>query len=260
MKRFHLFEFLDQPWYPEIFRCIQTDYLQFVATRGAGHENLVPLIAKALQQVGRDPQHTNFTPDSPSPPYEGEWAVDFSPEIIYSAQPVIAEEAVYVTTLQGTLYALAADTGARKWGRPYLNRAFFRLLGEKMADRVLLIMATRGDVIIAGALNLIGHDALYGRYWGCAEDVRFLHFELCYHQAVEAAIELGLARVEAGAQGEHKIARGYLPTLTHSAHFIADPGLREAVAGFLGHERRAVAHEFELLMQESPYRQGGGPG
>ncbi|MFC1673074.1 GNAT family N-acetyltransferase [Pseudomonadota bacterium] len=152
------------------------------------------------------------------------------------------------------MYAFYQDTGARKWGRPYLNREFFRLLGERMADQVMLIIAKRGEKIIAGALNLIGEDALYGRYWGCAEDVPFLHFELCYHQAVEAAIERGLARVEAGAQGEHKIARGYLPTLTHSAHFIADEGFRDAVANFLDHERRAIEHEFAVLMEESPFR------
>jgi len=153
------------------------------------------------------------------------------------------------------MYGFYLDTGARKWGQPYLNRKAFRMIGERMADRVLLVMAKRGDSTIAGALNLIGSDALYGRYWGCSEDVRFLHFELCYHQSVEFAIERGLARVEAGAQGEHKIARGYLPTLTHSAHFITDPGLREAVAGFLDLERRAVRHEFNVLMEESPYRQ-----
>jgi predicted N-acyltransferase len=121
----------------------------------------------------------------------------------------------------------------------------------------LLVIAKRphDDAIIAGALNLIGADALYGRYWGCAEDVAFLHFELCYHQAIEAAIERGLSRVEAGAQGEHKIARGYLPVFTRSAHFIADAGLRDAVAGFCASERRAIEHEFQILVKESPYRQ-----
>lgn len=154
------------------------------------------------------------------------------------------------------MYGFYQDTGARKWGQPYLNREAFRLMGERMADRVLLVMAKRGDAIIAGALNLIGSEALYGRYWGCSDDVRYLHFELCYHQSIEFAIERGLKRVEAGAQGEHKIARGYLPTLTHSAHYITNPGLREAVAGFLDHEKRAVRHEFGILMEESPYRKG----
>ncbi|HEY9079109.1 GNAT family N-acetyltransferase [Magnetovibrio sp.] len=156
------------------------------------------------------------------------------------------------------LYGFYLDTSNRKWGQPYLNRDFFQLLGERMADRVMLVMAMRDGDIIAGALNLIGTDALYGRYWGCIEDVRYLHFEVCYHQAIDAAIELGLARVEAGAQGEHKIARGYVPVLTHSAHFIPDPGFRRAVAQFLDQERRAIHHERELLHEESPYRQGEG--
>ena len=158
------------------------------------------------------------------------------------------------------MFAFYQDTGSRKWGRPYLNREFFRLLGERLKDRVLLVIAKRphDDTVIAGALNLIGTDALYGRYWGCSEDVAFLHFELCYHQAIEAAIERGLTRVEAGAQGEHKIARGYLPVFTRSAHYITDPGLRDAVAGFCANERRAVEHEFKILMTESPYRQTSG--
>lgn len=154
------------------------------------------------------------------------------------------------------LYAFYMDTSARKWGRPYLNRAFFALLGERMAEDVILIFARQDGDIIAGALNLIGGEALYGRYWGCKVDVRFLHFELCYHQAIDMAIERGLKRVEAGAQGEHKIARGYLPVLTHSAHFIPDEGFRDSVAQFLKHERRSILHERDLLMEESPYRKG----
>ncbi|MBF0249140.1 MAG: N-acetyltransferase [Alphaproteobacteria bacterium] len=152
------------------------------------------------------------------------------------------------------MYAFYQDTGARKWGRPYLNRAFFDLLGERMAEQVLLAMAYRDGRPIAGALNLIGGDALYGRYWGCVEDVPFLHFELCYHQAIEAAIERGLTRVEAGAQGEHKIARGYLPILTRSAHRLADPGFHKAVADAVERERRAVLFERDLLMEENPFR------
>jgi predicted N-acyltransferase len=139
------------------------------------------------------------------------------------------------------------DTAARKWGRPYLNRLFFSLLGERMADRVLLLMARRNGRWIAGALNLIGADCLFGRNWGCVEDVPFLHFELCYYQAIEHAIRLGLARVEAGAQGQHKIARGYLPTPVYSAHWIADPALRAPVARFLEQERAAMAEEMEWL-------------
>jgi predicted N-acyltransferase len=148
------------------------------------------------------------------------------------------------------------DTGARKWGRPYLTRRFFSLLGERLADRILLIFALRDGRPIAGALNLIGADALYGRYWGTTEEVPHLHFEICYHQAIEAAIERGLARVEAGAQGPHKLSRGYAPVPTWSAHFIPDPGFREAVADFLAAERRAVADEIGALAEMTPFRKG----
>jgi hypothetical protein len=149
------------------------------------------------------------------------------------------------------------DTGSRKWGRPYLTRPFFSLVGERMADRVLLIMARRNGRWIAGALNLIGDDCLYGRNWGCVEDVPFLHFELCYYQAIEWAIDRGLARVEAGAQGQHKIARGYLPRPVYSAHYIADPALRGPVERFVAQEREGVEQEMEWLAEEySPFRQG----
>ena len=148
------------------------------------------------------------------------------------------------------------DTGGRKWGRPYLNRLFFSLIGERMTDRILLLMAKRNGRYIAGALNLIGGDALYGRNWGCVEDVPFLHFELCYYQAIEHAIRLGLQRVEAGAQGEHKIARGYLPEPVYSAHYIADKALREPVARYLDRERPAVEQEIADLAEEySPFRE-----
>jgi len=146
------------------------------------------------------------------------------------------------------------DTGSRKWGRPYLTRAFFSLLGERMADRVLLILAERDDRPIAGALNLIGAETLYGRYWGCVEEVPFLHFELCYYQAIDAAIALGLKTVEAGAQGEHKLARGYIPVPTWSAHYIPDAGFRRAVAQFLAREREAVATEREWQGEMTPFR------
>jgi hypothetical protein len=146
------------------------------------------------------------------------------------------------------------DTGSRKWGRPYLTREFFSLLGAEMGERVLLIFAEREGSPIAGALNLIGADALYGRYWGCREDVPFLHFELCYYQAIEAAIARGLSRVEAGAQGEHKLARGYAPVTTWSAHYIPDPGFRRAVADFLVREREAVESEQEYLGELMPFR------
>jgi predicted N-acyltransferase len=150
------------------------------------------------------------------------------------------------------------DTGSRKWGRPYLTRAFFSLLGERMADRVLLVMARRGGRWIAGALNLVGDDCLFGRNWGCVEEVPFLHFELCYYQAIEWAIGRGLARVEAGAQGEHKIARGYLPSPVYSAHWIADPALRAPVEQFVRRERAGVESEMEWLTDEySPFRREG---
>ena len=148
------------------------------------------------------------------------------------------------------------DTGARKWGRPYLSRAFFSLLNERMGERVMLILALRNGQPIAGALNLIGGDALYGRYWGCSEDVPFLHFELCYYQAIDAAIALGLPRVEAGAQGEHKLARGYTPVPTWSAHYIPDPGFRRAMSDFLVREREAVAREIAFLGDMGPFRRG----
>jgi predicted N-acyltransferase len=149
------------------------------------------------------------------------------------------------------------DTGARKWGRPYLTRAFFSLLGERMADKVLLIFATFEGRPIAGALNMIGEDALYGRYWGTVAEVPHLHFEICYYQAIEAAIARGLARVEAGAQGAHKLARGYRPVPTYSAHFIPNPSFRAAVAQFVEREREAVADEMEALDAMTPFRKAG---
>mgnify|MGYP001310934154 CR=1 FL=1 len=155
-------------------------------------------------------------------------------------------------------FAFYHDTGSRKWGRPYLERAFFSRLGETMGTRCLLIMARRDGRYVAGALNLIGGDALYGRYWGAIEHHPCLHFELCYYQAIDYAIAHRLARVEAGAQGEHKLARGYLPSPTYSAHWIAHEGLREAVARFLHAERRHVAHEMAVLADYGPYRRPGG--
>jgi uncharacterized protein len=149
------------------------------------------------------------------------------------------------------------DTGARKWGQPYLTRAFFTQIGETMRDTLLLILALRNGKPIAGALNFIGGDALYGRYWGCREDVPFLHFELCYYQAIDAAIARGLARVEAGAQGEHKLARGYVPITTWSAHYIADPGFRSAIADFLVRERNAVEREIAFLGEMGPFKRRG---
>jgi len=151
-------------------------------------------------------------------------------------------------------FAFYMDTGSRKWGRPYLNRRFFSIIGERMADDILLVMARRAGRYIAGAINFIGSDALYGRNWGAIEHHPFLHFEVCYHQAIEFAIAKGLKRVEAGAQGEHKLARGYLPVATRSAHYIAHPDLRRAVAEYLAQERSEVEAIGELLAEHSPYR------
>jgi hypothetical protein len=152
-------------------------------------------------------------------------------------------------------FAFYMDTGSRKWGRPYLTRAFFSMVGQTMADRIALMMAFRDETPIAGALNFIGRDALYGRQWGALEEVPFLHFELCYYQAIDFAISRGLSRVEAGAQGEHKIARGYLPTPVYSAHHIADMALRVPVERYLNQERRGVEAEIAGLTAElSPFR------
>ncbi|MFL6830030.1 MAG: GNAT family N-acetyltransferase, partial [Sphingomicrobium sp.] len=147
------------------------------------------------------------------------------------------------------MWGFYQDTGSRKWGQPYLTRAFFDRLGERMGDRLLLFLACRGGKPIAGALNFIGGDTLYGRYWGCSEEVPFLHFELSYYQAIEWTIEHGLSAIQAGAQGEHKLSRGYEPVITRSAHFIASRGFRDAVAQFLESERDAVAHELAWLRE-----------
>jgi uncharacterized protein len=151
-------------------------------------------------------------------------------------------------------FSFYMDTGSRKWGRPYLNRSFFSLLGERMADRVLLVMAKRNGRYIAGAINFIGDKRLYGRNWGCIEDHPFLHFEVCYYQAIEFAITRRLDRVEAGAQGEHKLARGYRPVITSSAHDIADPSLRRAVQDYLDQERLYVSEAAEELAEATPFR------
>ncbi|MBB4658882.1 GNAT family N-acetyltransferase [Parvularcula dongshanensis] len=146
------------------------------------------------------------------------------------------------------------DTGERKWGSPYLTRSFFSLLTERMADRLLFIMAYRNGRPIAGAMNLIGDETLYGRYWGRTEHVPFLHFEVCYYQAIDFALSRGLSRVEAGAQGEHKVARGYAPVATYSAHWFRDANFREAVAHYLAHEREAVDEEIAYLSEFTPFK------
>ena len=174
-----------------------------------------------------------------------------------------AVEGLEIRTLRGAdigraewdaMWAFYQDTGSRKWGRPYLTRAFFDLVGERMGDHVMLFLAYRGSLPIAGALNFIGPDALYGRYWGTVDEVPFLHFELSYYRAIEWAIEHGLSSVQAGAQGEHKIGRGYEPVITRSAHFIPNRSFRDAVAEFLKAEREGVAAEIEWLRRDLPYR------
>jgi uncharacterized protein len=146
------------------------------------------------------------------------------------------------------------DTGGRKWGHPYLTREFFSRVGASMADQILLVMAKRNGRHIAGALNFFGDGVLYGRNWGCAEFVPFLHFETCYYQAIEFAISRGLRRVEAGAQGEHKLLRGYMPAATYSAHYIAHPGLRRAIDEYLNREREAVAEHIGELAGHGPFK------
>jgi len=146
------------------------------------------------------------------------------------------------------------DTGARKWGSPYLSRSFFDIAQDTMADDMALILARRDGDYVAGALNFIGRDTLYGRYWGCSEHHPCLHFELCYYQAMDLAISMGLARIEAGAQGEHKLARGYLPTQTHSLHWLGDPGFADAVARYLEAERLAIEEEIEILTDYGPFK------
>ena len=174
-----------------------------------------------------------------------------------------AVEGLEIRTLRGAdigpaewdaMWSFYQDTGSRKWGRPYLTRAFFDLVGERMGDQVLLFLAYRGSLPIAGALNFIGPDALYGRYWGTVDELPFLHFELSYYRAIEWAIEHGLNSVQAGAQGEHKIGRGYQPVITRSAHFIPKRSFRDAVAEFLTSEREGVAAEVEWLRRDLPYR------
>ena len=151
-------------------------------------------------------------------------------------------------------WAFYQDTGSRKWGSPYLTRMFFHFVQENLRNDVLLVLAYRDGRAVAGALNFIGRDTLFGRYWGCIEHHPCLHFELCYYRAIDFAIRHQMKRVEAGAQGEHKLARGYLPVQTHSLHWFADPGFRDAVARYLDAERNAVDHEIEVLTSYGPFR------
>jgi len=174
-------------------------------------------------------------------------------------------EGIEISTLSGAeltediwdhFFEFYMETGSRKWGRPYLTRAFYSLIGESMADRIALVIARRDGNPIAGAINFFGDGVLYGRHWGAVEHHPFLHFELCYYRAIDFAIEHGFDRVEAGAQGEHKLARGYEPQITHSAHHIAHPGFRDAVEAYLRNERRHVEHEAEILSEYTPFKRG----
>lgn len=181
----------------------------------------------------------------------------------------VAESGIRLTALSGdaieprhwnAFFAFYTTTADRKWGQPYLTRDFFHLLGARLADKVVLVVAEHEGALVAGALNLKSDDTLFGRNWGCLERFRFLHFETCYYQAIDYAIAHGLKTVEAGAQGEHKIQRGYLPTPTYSAHWIADAGLSAAVEEFLIRERRGMQREIAALGDESPFKDDcGGP-
>ena len=174
-----------------------------------------------------------------------------------------AQEGVVIRRLIGddlkdehwdVFYRCYLDTSERKWGRPYLTRKFFDIMQQTMRNDICLVMASMDDTPIAAALNFIGSDALYGRNWGALIHKPFLHFELCYYQAIEAGLELGLPRVEAGAQGEHKLARGYEPVVTHSAHWLTHPGLMQGVEDYLERERAAVEHEVDILAKHTPFR------
>ena len=157
--------------------------------------------------------------------------------------------------LWDAFYHFYMNTSDRKWGQAYLTREFFSLLSARCADDVVMVLAFENDQPVAGALNLRGGDTLYGRNWGCSEDHKFLHFEACYYQAIDYAIRHGLQRVEAGAQGSHKVQRGYLPTATYSLHWIADPALRKPVGNFVRHEREQIEYQIAAMMEhESPYR------
>lgn len=179
---------------------------------------------------------------------------------------VRAQEGLTIKRLQGAditpahwdfFYRCYMDTGSRKWGSPYLTRAFFHIIGARMAEHVVLFIAEEDGKPIAAALNFLGGDTLFGRYWGCVKHRDFLHFELCYYQAIDYAIELGLKRVEAGAQGQHKIARGYAPVPTFSLHYIAHAGLRDAIARFLEAETPAMIEEIEALGEHVPFKKEG---
>jgi hypothetical protein len=184
-------------------------------------------------------------------------------KVIRRERRAVADQGIVLSTLTGdaiaerhwdAFYGFYRDTSDRKWGSAYLTRAFFSLIGETMAGNVVLVLAEAGGRYVGGALNMMGRDTLYGRYWGCAEAYRFLHFEACYYRAIDFAIARGLTWVEAGAQGPHKIQRGYMPRRTYSAHWIADAEFRRVIERYLAEERAAVEDEMELLGQRSPFR------
>ena len=256
-----------------------------------------PLLAAALEQVteslGLSSAHVTFAPEEDAPVFEAAGYLHRTDQQFHFINEGYADHEAFLETLASRkrkalrkerkaalengiaidwltgkdlteavwdqFFAFYMDTGSRKWGRPYLTRAFYSLIGERMADDILLVMARRDGRYIAGAINFIGTEALYGRHWGCIEDHPFLHFEVCYHQAIDFALKHRLPRVEAGAQGEHKLARGYLPVTTHSFHHIAHPGLKRAVADYLRHERAEVEAVGDILMDHSPFRKGERP-
>jgi len=256
-------------------------------------EALVPHLLKAAEnlcaQHGLSGAHATFIEDAQRPQFEGAgWLMRSDIQFHWTnrgyasfddflnalasrkrrslrKERAAAQQGVTIRRLSGddiksehwdAFWIFYQDTGARKWGTPYLTRDAFTLFGERMGDRIVLLLAEMDDEPIAAALNFIGEDALYGRYWGCTRDVRFLHFELCYYQAIEIAIERGLRRVEAGAQGGHKLARGYEPVQTWSAHWIAHPGLRAAIADYLERERAGIATDQLYLGERTPFKKG----
>lgn len=260
---------------------------RLLATTDVGRRNLAAALRQVTEQIGASSAHVNFVKETDKEalvatgflPRMGEqyhWFNrgyetfdDFLNALASRKRKAIRRERreaakeLVIRRLVGdditerhwdAFWLFYQDTSARKWGQPYLTRTFFRLLAERMPENILYIVAERDGEPVAGALNLIGGDALYGRYWGCLEDVPFLHFELCYHQAVEFAIERRLARVEAGAQGQHKIARGYEPAPTWSAHWIGDDSFRDAIARYLDAERAETGKGIEMLKDFTPFK------
>lgn len=267
---------------------------RLLANTGAAKHRLATALRQATQQIGASSLHVNFTSGEDQAaltnadflPRMGEqfhWFNrdyqcfdDFLSQLSSRKRKAIRRErrdacaeGVAIRHLTGAeiserhwdaFWAFYQDTGARKWGQPYLTRAFFNLVVESMPERLLMIVAERGDQPIAAALNFIGDDTLYGRYWGCTEDVPFLHFEICYHQAIDYAIAHGLARVEAGAQGQHKIARGYEPVPTWSAHWIPNDSFRSAIADYLEAERAQTGMEIDALRDYMPFKKNNDKG